>query len=273
MNDLQERLGKVALIGGGQMGEAIVQGLIVGASFNPSGIAVAEPFEERRKILSELYGIQCVEDGAMLDAPDTVIMAVKPQIFREVCQSLAQAEGFSPQRVISIAAGVSTSVMLEYFTDCAVVRVMPNINLMVSAGMSVVAPAAGTSLAEAELVIELFGLMGQATLIEESLIDAATAISGSGPAYFALLVEELVKSAIQVGLPEATAELLARQTVIGTGRYLEQRQATTPLELRTAVTSPGGTTEAAIECFEAQGFSLVVQNAINACLRRALELG
>ena len=272
MQELQERLGSIAIIGGGQMGEAIVAGLVAGSGFNADMVFVAEPFESRREVLSELYKVRCVEDGSMLDNSDTVILAVKPQIFGNVAADLIASDGFAPKRVVSIAAGITTSVMTGFFSDCAVVRVMPNINLVVSSGMSVVAPAAGTSMQEAELVCELFGLMGKAVIVDERLIDVATAASGSGPAYFALLVEELTNSGIAAGLPEELAKMLVRQTIIGTGRHLELKEIA-PEELRAAVTSPNGTTEAAIECFMAQGFDQVVNNAFKACIRRAEELG
>ena len=272
MEGLQERLGKLAIIGGGQMGEAIVAGLVHGALFDADNVYVAEPFENRRELLSEQYGVHCVEDGSQIDNPETVILAVKPQIFRDVAAELTELDNFTPKRVVSIAAGISTTVMLEYFTDCAVVRVMPNINLIVSAGMSVVAPAEGTPHKEAELVSDLFNLMGEAVIIEEQLINAATAINGSGPAFFALFTEELAQSGIAQGLPEEIAWQLARQTIIGTGRSLELRDIS-PAELRAAVTSPNGTTQAALECFQAQQFGIVVNNAFIACLNRAEELG
>jgi len=265
-------LGSIAIIGGGQMGEAIIGGLIFGSEFDPTRIFVAEPVDERRLMLTDMYGVICVADGSELESPDTVILAVKPQIFRDVAASLVASSTFAPTRVISIAAGVATTVMTEFFTDCSVIRVMPNININVLGGMSVVAPAAGTSMAEAELVCALFKELGEAVIIKEELIDAATAVSGSGPAYFALMVEELAKSAVAVGIPEDLAKLLARQTIIGTGRNLEGTRIT-PEELRAAVTSPNGTTEAAIECFKAQDFGLVVLNAFMACLHRAKELG
>jgi len=134
-----------------------------------------------------------------------------------------------------------------------------------------VAPSANTVMSEAELVVELFGLLGRATIIDEDQIDIATAVSGSGPAYFALFVEELAKSGIEAGLSEEVARLLARQTIIGTGRYLDESDIT-PEDLRAAVTSPNGTTEAAILSFEEQGFGNVIKTAFDACLRRAKEL-
>jgi len=270
MEGLQARLGRIGLIGGGKMGEAIVAGLVKGAGFDPASIEVAEPFEERWEVLSGLYDVRCVPDGTDLADPQTVIMAVKPQVFREVAATLQASPGFRPRLVVSIAAGVTTDVMLEFF-DCAVVRVMPNLCLSVSAGMAAVAPAAGTALAEAELVAELFGLMGDAVIIDESLIDVATAVHGSGPAYYALFTEILARLGAQAGLPQDVSEKLARQTAIGTGRYLELTS-DSPAELRVAVTSPGGTTEAALQSFEAAGLEQVMREAFEACLRRAREL-
>ncbi|MCL2339536.1 MAG: NAD(P)-binding domain-containing protein, partial [Actinomycetia bacterium] len=210
MEGLQERLGRLAIIGGGQMGEAIVSGLVHGALFNAAEIQVIEPVAEQRQNLEERYGIECSADVSELDNPQSILMAVKPQIFREVAASLAALPSIAPERVISIAAGVPTTLICEYFPDIAVIRVMPNIALKVSAGMSVVANAAGTPLREAELVAELFGLMGEATVIDEAQINAATAISGSGPAYFALVVEHLAACGIAAGLSEELAWQLAR---------------------------------------------------------------
>ncbi|MCL2150726.1 MAG: NAD(P)-binding domain-containing protein, partial [Coriobacteriia bacterium] len=119
----------LAIIGGGKMGEAIVAGLVQGAGFDPAGVQVAEPFTDRCELITELYGVRCVADGAMIDAPETVIIAVKPQIIREVLAALAAAEGFQPSRVVSIAAGVTSDLVRSYFPDCAVIRVMPNLAL------------------------------------------------------------------------------------------------------------------------------------------------
>jgi pyrroline-5-carboxylate reductase len=271
VDDICERLGKIAIIGGGKMGEAIVAGLVNGALFDPDSLVVANPGEERRDYLSETYGIKCVASGAEIAHPKTAILAVKPQVLRAVCETLVAAPSFDPERLISIAAGITTETLQAYFPEAAVIRVMPNAPLMVGSGMSEVCIAPGTPRGEGELGRELFALMGDAILIEEDLINAATAISGSGPAYFALFVEELAKAGEKIGLDPADAVLLATQTLSGTARYLELTGAT-PQELRAAVTSPKGTTQAAIESFEAQDFSAVVATAVQACFDRAKEL-
>jgi pyrroline-5-carboxylate reductase len=271
MDSIASRLGKIAIIGGGKMGEAILSGLVNGAMFDPDSIAVAEPGAELRARLSEAYGIVCVEQAVEITHPNTVILAVKPQVLREVCEQLTASPSFDPDRVISIAAGITTSTLKSLFVDTAVVRVMPNAPLMVGAGMSAVCVAEGTAFSEGELTRELFSLMGEAMIVDESQINAVTAISGSGPAYFALFVEELSKAGEEVGLSFEDAQTLAVQTLHGTARYLELTDAS-PEELRVAVTSPNGTTQAALESFAASDLSHVVSLAVKAACQRAEEL-
>lgn len=265
------RLGKIALIGGGKMGEAIVAGLVQGALLDPAAIEVAEPYSQQCAHLTATYGVSCVADGGQIHGAQTALLAVKPQVLREVCAHLAASEEFNPKRVISIAAGITTQTITEFFPAAQVIRVMPNTPLMALAGMSAVAVSATTEISEGELVVELFSLMGEAIMLPEEMLNAATAISGSGPAYFALFVEELAQSGIALGLTQEQAELMALQTLIGTARYLEQTQES-PATLRAAVTSPGGTTQAALESFAEQGFADIVKQAVHAANKRAEEL-
>ena len=271
MEDIVARLGRIALIGGGKMGEAIIAGLVNGALFDPTTIVVAEPGEERREFLETTYGIETVEDGGQIKYPDTVILAVKPQTLRDVSGRLSGEVDFNPQRIVSIAAGVTTATLSELFPQAAIIRVMPNAPLMVGAGMSAVAVAEQTARAEGELICDLFSLMGEAVLLDESLLNAATAINGSGPAYFALFVRELTAAAIEVGLPPREAAQLALQTMVGTSRYLELTEQS-PQQLMDAVTSPNGTTQAALESFMGNGFDTIVRQAVHAAVRRAEEL-
>lgn len=267
-----ERLGKIALIGGGRMGEAIIAGLVHGALLDPTAVTIAEPDKERCTYLTDTYGIDCVQDGAQITGAKTVLLAVKPQVFEQVASRLAAAEGFTPKRVISIAAGVTTKTIASLFPDADVIRVMPNAPLLASAGMSVVAVAEDTPISEGQLVVELFSLMGEAMLIDEDKINAATALSGSGPAYYALLAEELIKAGEAIGLTDEQARQLSVQTLIGTARQLQLTEES-PAELREAVTSPGGTTQAALESFYAQDFGGIIKQAVQAALKRAEELG
>lgn len=271
MDNICTRLGKIAIIGGGKMGEAIISGLVNGAMFDPDSITVAEPGADLRARLSESYGVDCVENGTEIPHPNTAIIAVKPQVLRNVCEELAACPSFDPQRIISIAAGVTTTTLQLLFEKAAIVRIMPNAPLMVGAGMSAVSIAQDTALCEGELAKELFSLMGEATIIDESLIDAATAISGSGPAYFALFVEALTKAGKDIGLTEEDAQVFAVQTLHGTARYLELTEIS-PQELRAIVTSPNGTTQAAIESFYDNDLMIVVADAVKAAHNRAKEL-
>lgn len=253
------------------MGEAIVAGLVQGALLDPETIEIAEPSKDRCAYLVERYGVACVQDVAHLSSAQTTLLAVKPQIFKEVARRLAASKAFSSTRVISIAAGITTATIAELFPSVQVIRVMPNTPLMSSAGMSVVAVGSNTQISEGELVVELFSLMGEALLLPEDKINAATALSGSGPAYFALFTEELARAGESLGLTKEQSEHMALQTLIGTVRQLQLTEES-PEELRVAVTSPGGTTQAALECFASEGLGRVVKQAVEAACKRAEEL-
>jgi pyrroline-5-carboxylate reductase len=271
VDGIAAKLGKIVIVGGGKMGEAIAAGLVSGAMFDPDSVVIADPSEERRAYLSATYQVACVVEGGQIAHPATAVLAIKPQVLREICERLAAAPSFDPLRVVSIAAGVTTATLRSLFSEGALIRVMPNAPLMVGAGMSAVCVASDTPRSEGELVRELFSLMGDAILIDEALMNAATAISGSGPAYFALFVEELAKAGERVGLGAEDSLLLATQTLRGSARYLELTEST-PAELRSAVTSPRGTTQAALEAFEKNDLSDVITKAVGAAFRRAEEL-
>jgi len=268
---IASRLKTIALIGGGKMGEAIVSGLINGALFSPDSIIIAETVEDRRRYLESTYGVSCVADGAEIKHPSTCLFAVKPQVFRDVASHLSAVSSFDPERIISIVAGITTKTIREFFKESAVIRVMPNTPLMVGAGMSAIAVSEDTAACEGELVCELFSLMGKAIVIDESLINAATAINGSGPAYFARFVLELAGAGEKAGLDQADSLLLAAQTMAGTARLLELGDVS-PEELIAAVTSPGGTTQAALQSFDVNGLSQVIDAAVLSAIKRAEEL-
>lgn len=271
MQDIALKLGRIAMIGGGKMGEAIIAGLVNGALFDPDTVVVAEPEKSRRDYLETTYGIKAVAEGGMIRHPNTAIIAVKPQMLRDIAIGLRQESDFDPKRIISIAAGVTTQTLCELFEDTHVIRVMPNTPLMVGAGMSAVAVAEMTPRSEGDLVCELFSMMGEAVLLDEAQLNAATAINGSGPAYFGLFVRELTTAGIDVGLDPEQANKLAVQTLVGTSRYLELT-GESPQHLMDIVTSPNGTTQAALESFSADGLGAIVKRAVEAAVRRAEEL-
>ena len=263
-------LGSLVVVGGGQMGEAIVAGLVEGGAVGASDITVVAPREARRAELTARYGVVCVADGAGALPATTVILAVKPQVIDTVVTHLSAS--LSGTLVISIAVGVSCAHLEALLpTGTAVVRVMPNTPAMVGAGMSVVSGGNEASAEQVELVRQLFALLGEAIVLDERHQDAAAAISGSGPAYFALVVDALARAGVRQGLPRDTAQLLAVNTMAGTALLIEQT-GTHPAALMDAVSSPGGTTIAAIEALEAHAVRASFAEAVAAAVARAKEL-
>ncbi|MDI6900271.1 MAG: pyrroline-5-carboxylate reductase [Anaerosomatales bacterium] len=262
----------IAIIGGGRMGEAIVAGLISAGAADAASIVVAEPDPARHAVF-EAHGVRCVRDGhdAVQDA-EIVILAVKPQVIDAVLAHLAE-DVPAGARVVSIAAGVRCARLEALLEDgVAVIRVMPNTPALVGAGMSVVSGGTHASPEQVEEIRALFEALGSAIVLDERYQDAATAISGSGPAYVALFIDALARAGVRQGLSRDVAQQLATQTLRGTVELLE-RTGKHPEELVDAVSSPGGTTIAAIEALEKKGFRASVAEAVEAAVRRARELG
>lgn len=254
------------------MGEAILAGLIAAEAVTADRIVVAEPVAARRETLTAAHGVTCVADGRLaVDSADIVILAVKPQIIEAVVTSLSDA--LADALVVSIAAGISCARLESHLPDgTAVVRVMPNTPAMVGQGMAVVSGGTEASHEQVDLVRGVFALLGRAIVIDEHLQDAATAISGSGPAYVALFVDALARAGVRQGLTRQVAEELAVQTMRGTADLIEQT-GQHPEQIMDAVSSPGGTTIAAIEALEAGGVRSAVFAAVDAAVKRAKELG
>lgn len=264
--------GTLAIIGGGRMGEAIAGGLIASGAFAPESIIVAEPVAERRTELSAAHGVRCVADAARAayDA-DIVLLAVKPQVIDEVATSVANDLGDA--LVVSIAAGISCGRLESHLpAGTAVVRVMPNTPALVREGMSVISAGSEATPEQVDLVRELFSTLGKTIVLDERHQDAATAISGSGPAYVALVVDSLARAGVRHGLSRQVAENLALQTVAGTAALID-RTGQHPEQVIDGVASPGGTTIAAIEALEAGGLRSAFAAAVAAAVARAKELG
>jgi pyrroline-5-carboxylate reductase len=263
---------RIAVIGGGKMGEAIVAGLLSAGFSDAEDIVVAEPSAERAGVFAS-HGVTVVADGrgAVVDA-DLVVLAVKPQVIDEVAAHVA-GDLPSSAVVVSIAAGITTARLESLMpAGTAVVRVMPNTPAMVGEGMSVVSGGSDVSAVQVEAVRALFDALGRAIVLEERHQDAATAISGSGPAYVALFLDALARAGVRQGLPRDVAQALALQTMRGTVELIE-RTGTHPEAVVDAVSSPGGTTIAAIEALEASGLRSGVFDAVAAAVRRSKELG
>jgi pyrroline-5-carboxylate reductase len=247
----------------------------VASGVTPGQISVAEPQPAARDRLRTIDAALEVgtDNAAVAAASDVLVLAVKPQVLADVCRALAPARKHG-QLVVSIAAGVRLASLADWLgPDTPLVRAMPNQPALVGAGITaLVAPASVTTgqRSRAAAVLEAAGPV--VWLDDESLMDAVTAVSGSGPAYFYLLTELLAAAGRAVGLPAELATALARQTAFGAGRALAET-GQDPAALRAAVTSPGGTTAAALAEFERSGLADIVTRAVTAARDRGVELG
>ena len=264
---------KIGFIGGGNMALAIVSGLLR-AGHSASAIQISEPDAGRRQALAELHGgLQVgVDNDAVASATDILVLAVKPQVLPAVAKNLHSRP--AGQLVISIAAGIRLDSLSRWLGDtAAIVRVMPNQPALVGAGMSVLIAGENVTDHQREKSRYVLAAAGETGWVsDEALIDAVTAISGSGPAYFYLLMEMLENTAQEMGVEPELAARLARQTAFGAGLTARDTQET-PARLRAAVTSPGGTTAAAIESLEKSDIRAIFSAALHAARHRSLELG
>lgn len=271
----------VVIVGGGKMGEAILSGWLSSAegpaaSLGVAAMTVVNPGLEKRERLSATYGVACVPDVADVEAADVVVLAVKPQVMMTVlegiCANPAFGGGADGPLFVSIAAGLETTRLAESLPAGArLVRVMPNTPLLVGKGASAVCAAAGTSADDLELIRALFGCLGVACVVDEGAMDAVCAVSGSGPAYVAAMVEAMRDAGVRQGLDYDLAESLALQTVLGTAELIAQT-GVTPEQARLAVCSPGGTTLAALDAMNERGFAQVVEAGVAAAVKRSKEL-
>jgi pyrroline-5-carboxylate reductase len=260
----------IAVIGAGKMGEALVSGLLK-ASASPADLLITERYEDRARELSDRYGVRAVSNAEAASQARTLILAVKPQDMDELLTELAKV--ISPGHlIVTIAAGITTSAIERRLPEgIAVVRVMPNTPAVVGEAMSAVAAGAHASVADLEHVEELFRSVGKVVRLPESQLDAVTALSGSGPAYVFYLVEAMTDAGILLGLPRTIAHDLIVQTVYGSALMLRD-SGEHPVTLREAVTSPAGTTIAAIRELENHAVRAAFLSALEAARDRSREL-
>jgi len=262
---------QLGIIGGGVMGEALLSRLIAQKTYAPESIRVGEPTAQRCAVLRQTYGVEAIADNqAVLDASDVVLLAVKPQIFPAVAITLSPNK--PEQLVVSIMAGVPLQTLESSFGGQPVIRAMPNTPATVGAGMTAIAPGTHATAAHLELAHQLFSAVGEVVQVPESLMDAVTGLSGSGPAFVALVVEALADGGVAAGLPRAIAQRLALQTVRGTAELMQTADLH-PAVLKDRVTSPGGTTIAGVAALEKAGLRNALIEAVQAAYRRSQELG
>ncbi len=263
---------KVAFLGGGRMGEALVSGLIRSGGRSVDEIMVTSRREERSRELAETYRIDSTLSNAdAVSWADVLVLTVKPQDM-EVLLSQIREHVTPQQLVVSFAAGIRTSFVEKHLPDGVhVVRVMSNVAVLVDEAMSVVAAGSNAEDRHLEVAEELLGYVGRVIRLKEVHLDAITATSGSGPAYFFLLAEAMIEACILLGLSRDVATELIIQTMLGSAKMLRDT-GKHPVVLREMVTSPGGTTIAAIRHLEEAGVRAAFLNAIDAACRRSAEL-
>ena len=264
----------VAFIGGGNMTSAIVGGQVANGH-PPDAIIVSEPDPEKAAALAKQFGIRTTQSTEDAVSPATVVvLSVKPQVIPVVAQEIAAIPGAGEKLFISIAAGITLSVMERILGDhTAIIRAMPNTPALIGLGATAFYANRMVSrdqIAVATRIMESFGVA--VAVAEEVQLDAVTALSGSGPAYFFLMLEEMIRAGTRLGLPADVASRLAKQTALGAAGMARSDE-NTPEELRRRVTSPNGTTEAAIRTLQHEHFGDLIERAMVSARDRAVELG
>jgi pyrroline-5-carboxylate reductase len=263
---------KIAILGGGRIGEALLSGLLSSGWREPGEIVVTSRREERDAELRERHGVEATTDNvAAVDGAGIVVVAVKPQDIDALLDEVG-AHLTTEQTVVSVAAAITTAHIEARIADgVPVVRAMPNSPATVHEGMAGICAGAHAGDEQLALADELLSHLGAVVRAPEDWMDAITAVSGSGPAYFALLAEAMIEAGILLGLSREVSTKLVVQTMFGTAKQLRD-QGMHPVELRESVTSPGGTTIAAIRELEQAGVRAAFLNAIQAAMDRAREL-
>jgi len=263
---------KIAFIGPGVMAEAMIAGLLRKKLANPENVIASGPREERGTELNKKYKIKTMTDNASAASQsDVVVLSVKPQRLSEVMKGLykIRPEGL----VLSIVAGASIQKISKTLKHPAVVRSMPNTPGQISEGITVWTASPRTTKEQKEMARQILGALGEEVFVEdESYLDMATALSGTGPAYVFLFTEALIDAGVHLGFPRRIAEQLVLQTIRGSVSYYHQAERH-PATLRNQVTSPGGTSAEALYYLEKAGFRTAISRAVWAAYQRSLELG
>ena len=264
---------KVGFIGGGNMGEALIKGLLAAELVPATEVYASDVSLERLRSLDQQYGVQLREDnGALVRDVDIVILAVKPQIMAPVVRQIAPAVT-RKKLLISIAAGVSTTTIRAALgKEARLIRVMPNTPALVLEGVTAIAKAEGLEPGDLDTAAEIFSAVGRVVTLDEDLMDAVTGLSGSGPAYVAVVVESLADGGVKMGLDRITAMTLATQTVLGAAKLMLET-GMHPGALKDMVASPGGTTIAGIAAMEEGGIRNTLIKAVERATQRSRELG
>jgi len=258
----------IGFIGGGNMAEAIIGG--IRKTDRELQIRVTERFDERLQYLVDKYSIIASGVQELVANSGVVIIAVKPKDVREVLKKLGN-HTLKDKLIISIAAGIPLKVFYKHLTGVAVIRAMPNTSTAVLHSMTGLVRGEDVTQEQAEVAQQIFVAIGRILWIPEEKMNALIALSGSGPAYFYLFTESLIQAGVHLGLSEEEAEILVRETLVGAGKMLAESDKS-PGKLREEVTSPNGTTYAALNVFAEDKLALTVLKATQACAQRAEDM-
>lgn len=264
---------QIGFVGGGNMAEALVAGLLRQGLTTPDCVVVSDPLVSRQELLGREFGVVVTADNqAAVRGADIVVLCVEPQVLDDVLAELAPSLQSHPL-VISVAAGYPLSRIQATLTGATrLVRAMPNTPSAIGGGVTALSPAAGLSASDRQAAERLFESVGAVVVVEERQMDAVTGLSGSGPAYVFAMVEALADGGVLAGLPRATAQQLAAQTVAGAARMV-LAEGEHPAVLKDRVASPGGTTIAGLSRLEQGRLRATLISAVEAATQRSQELG
>lgn len=264
---------KIAFLGGGNMAEALIKGILASGTAKAGQISVTDISGDRLEYLKKTYGIIVQKSNKdAVSGADVVLLCVKPQVIDKVLEEIAPAAG-SGKLVISIAAGITLARIEKALTaNPRVVRVMPNTPALVLAGAAALTGGKNATVDDLALAQSIFNSVGRAVVVEEKLMDAVTGLSGSGPAYVFMIIDALSDAGVKTGLPRQLALELAAQTVYGSAKMVIET-GEHPGKLRDMVTSPGGTTIEGLHALEKGKLRATLMNAVEAATARSKELG
>ena len=263
---------KLAIVGAGKMGEAIISGFLKSGEYDPQDIQVFEILKSRREYIGQTYNVKCVGDSKeAVSFADLTIVAVEPRHMKEALEQIAPA--MKPGKiVVSIAAGVTLEFVRKYLPkDVPVVRVMPNITCRVGEAMIVVCPSENTKKEELEMVIGTLSLLGHVIRLDERYLNLATGMVGSGPAYIYLIIEAFADAGVRMGLPKDVSILLAAQTTLGAAKMVVET-GEHPAKLKDMVATPAGTTVEGLLALEEGKLRAVIITAVTKAAQRAKQL-
>jgi pyrroline-5-carboxylate reductase len=265
---------KIGMVGTGNMGQALIDGLIASGTAKAGNIICSDASEQQLASVREKYGVETTTDNiAVVKAADIVIYAIKPQIMAGVLKETADFLDMS-KLIISIAAGVPMAAIESLLNkELRLIRVMPNVAVAVKEGATAIAAGGKATEEDIQLALAIFDSVGKTVFLKENyLMDAITGLSGSGPAYIFMIVDALADAGVKMGLSRKDARVLASQTILGAAKLLLETKAH-PGELKDSVTSPGGTAIAGLHTLEKGGLRTTLINAVEAATNRSKELG